>query len=116
MVDLVRRLEPSGRAQAVNYGARQFPDNQNSPPVVDDWTDAKIADLAFAARHEHATSLVDLMFRRVGAGWTKTMAFDAADKAAAAVAAVYGWDAARTKREAADYRDYLKRMHAVRTA
>ena len=68
----------------------------------------------FAATHEHATSLVDLMFRRVGVGWTNTMGFKAADKAAEAVAGVYGWDTARTAKEAADYRAYLTRMHAVR--
>jgi glycerol-3-phosphate dehydrogenase len=117
MVELVRhRLKAARPAQVVNYGARKFPDNQNSPPVVDDWTDAKIADLVFAARNEHATSLIDLMFRRVGAGWTKTMGFDSAHKAAEAVAGIYGWDATRTKKEAEDYRSYLKRMHAVRTA
>lgn len=115
MVELVRRrLKADRPVQAVNYGARKFPDNQNSPPVVDDWRDAKIADLVFAATHEHATSLVDLMFRRVGVGWTNTMGFKAADKAAEAVAGVYGWDTARTAKEAADYRAYLTRMHAVR--
>ena len=81
---------------------------------MNDWTDAKLADLQYAARHEHATNLVDLMFRRVGAGWTKTMGYAAADKAAEAVADVYGWDAARTKQEADEYRRYLQRMHAVR--
>jgi len=58
--------------------------------------------------------LVDLMFRRVGAGWTKTMGYKDAEKAATAVAEVYGWDAEQTKREAESYRVYLKRMHAVR--
>ena len=115
MVELVqRRLKAARPVQAVNYSARKFPDNQNSPSVVDDWTDAKIVDLVFAAQHEHATSLVDLMFRRVGAGWTKTMGFNSSDKAAEAVAGVYGWDAARTKKEAEIYRNYLKRVHAVR--
>ena len=115
MVDVVRRqLKPARQPQPVDYSARRFPDNQNSPPVVDDWTDAKLADLVHAARHEHATSLADLMFRRVGAGWTRTMGYAAADRAAAAVAAVYGWDDARTRQEAEDYRNFLKRMHAVR--
>ena len=83
--------------------------------MVEDWKEATFADLVFAARHEHATNLVDLMFRRVGAGWTKTMGYEAAEKAAQAVAEVYGWDAARATREAERYRAYLKRMHAVRT-
>lgn len=111
-----RRLEPSRPARPVDYAARRFPDNQNSPPVVDDWTNAKLADLAYAARHEHATGLVDLMFRRVGAGWTRTMGYKDAAKAAKAVADVYGWDAERTSREAEAYRAYLKRMHAVRAS
>ncbi len=42
------------------------------------------------------------------------MGYAAADKAAEAVADVYGWDAARTKQEADEYRRYLQRMHAVR--
>lgn len=117
MVELVRgRLKASGKPQPIDYGARKFPDNQNSPPVVDDWTEAKIADLVHAARHEHATNLVDLMFRRVGAGWTRTMGHAAADKVAAAVAPVYGWDGARAKKEADEYRRYLEHMHRVRKA
>ena len=117
MVELVRRrLKPLRQAQPVDYRARLFPENRNSPPVVNDWPDAKLADLAHAARHEHATNLVDLMFRRVGAGWTSTMGFDVADKAAEEVAAIFGWDAARTKQEADAYRRYLQDMHAIRSA
>jgi glycerol-3-phosphate dehydrogenase len=115
MVELVRsRLKPSGPKRPVDYGARKFPSNQNSPPIVDDWTVAKLADLVFAARHEHATGLVDLMFRRVGAGWTTTMGYAEADNAAAAIAPVYNWDAARVKKETDDYRRYLDGMHQVR--
>jgi glycerol-3-phosphate dehydrogenase len=115
MAELVQdRLKPSGSKRPVDYAARKFPANQNSPPVVDDWTDAKLADLVYAAKHEHATSLVDLMFRRVGAGWTKTMGYAAADKAADTVASVYGWDADRVKIEADNYRRYLDSMHQAR--
>ncbi|MEZ5843643.1 MAG: FAD-dependent oxidoreductase [Hyphomicrobiaceae bacterium] len=115
MVEVVQRhISPKRSSQSINYGARLFPENQNSPPIVDDWTDAKLADLVHAARHEHATGLVDLMFRRVGAGWTRTMGYRAADRVATAVADVYGWDAERVAREAAEYRAYLERMHGVR--
>ncbi len=115
MVDVVRgRLAPTREVRPVDYGARRFPENQNSPPIVADWTAAKFADLRHAAAHEHATNLVDLMFRRVGAGWTKTMGIDAADRAAETVADVLGWDAERTRAEAEGYRQYLRRIHAVR--
>lgn len=114
MVSIVKqRLQPSRPAKAVDYSARKFPDNQNSPPVLEDWTQAKLSDLIHAARHEHATGLADLMFRRVGAGWTKTMGYDDAEKAAMAVAEVFGWDSERAKKEADAYRAYLRRMHAV---
>ena len=42
------------------------------------------------------------------------MGYAAADRAAATVASVYGWDAARTQRETDDYRRYLDGMHRVR--
>ena len=109
-----RRLKPSGSPQQISYAARQFPQHHGSPPVVEDWKEAKFSDLVFAARHEHAMNLTDLMFRRIGVGWTRTMGYDAAPKAAQAVADVYGWDAAGATREAESYRAYLKRMHAVR--
>jgi glycerol-3-phosphate dehydrogenase len=114
MTELVgRRLRPSRAAQPVDYRARRFPENQNSPPIVPDWTVAKIADLQHAARHEHATSLADLMFRRVGAGWTRTMGHAAAEPAAAAVAGIMGWDSQRTRAEVEAYRRHLERLHGV---
>ncbi len=117
VVELVRgRLKPSSTPQQINYAARKFPDDRESTCVVDDWKEATFSDLVFAARHEHALSLVDLLFRRVGVGWTKTMGYDAAEKAAQTVAEVYGWDAARETHEAETYRAYLRRMHAVRNS
>lgn len=109
-----RQLKPSGPLRAVDYATAKYPDAPGSPPIVGDWPKANYADLAHAAKHEHATNLVDLMFRRVGAGWTRTMGYEAADRIAEAVAGVYGWDAERTRREAETYRDYLRRMHSVR--
>ncbi|MBV8652246.1 MAG: FAD-dependent oxidoreductase, partial [Alphaproteobacteria bacterium] len=93
------KLPPTRARQSPSYAAAKFPENQNSPPLFDDDTAIKLSDLQFAARHQHATSLVDLLFRRVGAGWTATMGYAAADKAAEAVAGAMGWDAERTARE-----------------
>ncbi len=108
---VARRIKPSRPPQALSYAARRYPENQNSPPLLDDDTTVKLADLQFAAEREHATNLVDLLFRRTGAGWTAGMAGRGAELAAAAVAGVLGWDDARVAREVADYRDYLVRNH-----
>jgi glycerol-3-phosphate dehydrogenase len=114
MVDVVRQqLKPSRAPQPISYSARKFSADRKSPPIVADWTDAKMADLDIAARDEHATNLVDLMFGRIGVGWTKTQGYDAADKVARAVAGVMGWDPARTDQEIDGYRTYVKRIHGA---
>lgn len=108
------KLKPSRAAQAPDYGARLFPDNQNSPPLLEDYTAIKLSDLKFAAAGEHPTSLIDLMFRRVGAGWTETMGYDVAETAARAVAQEMGWDEARVTQEVAAYREFLVRSFNYR--
>jgi glycerol-3-phosphate dehydrogenase len=107
-----KRLPPSRPQQSLSYAARLFPDNQNSQPLLEDYTAIKLSDLSHAAEHEHVTSLVDLLFRRVGAGWTRTMADGAAENAARAVAGILGWDEPRVARELAAYREHLRRQHA----
>jgi glycerol-3-phosphate dehydrogenase len=108
------KLPPSRPAQTLSYAARLYPENQNSPPLLEDDTAVKLADLQAAARQEHPASLIDLMFRRVGAGWTATMGYAAAERAAEAVAAEMGWDAARQTEEVRAYRAYLEEHFRVR--
>jgi glycerol-3-phosphate dehydrogenase len=112
---LVRsKLAPSRQPRTISYAARIFPENQNSPPLLDDDTSIKLADLKFAAEHESPASLVDLMFRRVGVGWSASMGYDAAEKAAQAAAPEMGWDFARIEAEVRRYHRYLERFHSVR--
>ena len=115
MVEAVRgKIAPNGPEQPVSYAARRFPENQNSPPLLDDYTAIKLSDLRHAAEHEDVTNLVDLLFRRVGAGWTESMAADASRKAAETVADILGWDEGRVAAEVAAYRDHLRQQHALR--
>ena len=115
MVDLVgRTVKPGRAARAPNYAARLFPENQNSPPLLDDFTSIKLSDLKAAAAGEHPASLIDLLFRRVGAGWTATMGYAAAETAARAVAGEMGWDEARVGQEVRAYRTFLERNFLVR--
>ncbi|HUK09269.1 MAG TPA: FAD-dependent oxidoreductase [Stellaceae bacterium] len=108
------KLKPSRAPQVPSYAATKFPENQNSPPLLDEDTSIKLSDLQFAAKGQHATSLVDLLFRRVGAGWTATMGYGAAEKAALAAAEAMGWDRERTAREVEEYRTYLKQLYGIR--
>jgi glycerol-3-phosphate dehydrogenase len=108
------KLKPTGRSQPVSYAARLFPEDQNSPPLLDDYTAIKLSDLRHAAQNEQVTNLVDLLFRRVGAGWTRTMGADASRTAAETVADILGWPEERIEAEVAGYRDYLALQHKLR--
>ena len=105
------RVAPSRSQQPLSFAARRFPDRQNSPPLLDHWTEAKLADVAYAAKHEQPVTLVDLLFRRLGVGWTQSMGLEAAEAAARAAAAELGWDEARLAAEVTAYKDHLRREH-----
>ena len=115
MVKAVKaKLQPSGAEQPVSYAARTFPENQNSPPLLDHDTAVKLSDLRYAAEHEHATNLTDLLFRRVGVGWSRTMGAEAALRAAEAAAEPLGWDRPKVQAEVAAYRQHLEAQHTLR--
>ncbi len=115
VVETVRRkIQPSRAPRPIDYSARLPPDNQNSPPLLDDYPAIKMSDLRFSAENEHVSGLVDLLFRRVGAGWTAGMSARQAEAAAMHVADLMGWDEARAREEAARYRDHLARQHRIR--
>lgn len=108
---LKSRMEPSRAAAELSYEARLFPDNQNSPPLSHDDPAVKLADLRYAALHEHPQSLVDLLFRRVPIGWSEGMGYHECRKAAETVADILDWDAERIEREVEAYRAHLRDMH-----
>lgn len=106
------RIQPSGAARPISYAARRFPENQNSPPLLNHWTDAKLSDVKHVAETEYPVTLVDVI-RRVGAQWTATMAHEGAEAAARAAAPALGWDETRIAREVDAYHQYLARTHRV---
>jgi len=109
------RLPPSQPAKTLSYAARLYPHDLESPPLLDHYPDIKVSDLRIAAQQEHPETLTDLMFRRVGAGWTATMGSEVAERAATAVADIMNWDGARVREEVLRYRKYLDENHLLNT-
>ncbi|MCX7354343.1 MAG: FAD-dependent oxidoreductase [Alphaproteobacteria bacterium] len=105
------RVTPSGAPREISYATKLKPDG--GPRLLNHWDGATLGQLRHAAAHEHPVSLTDLLFRRVGAGWTATMAREAAGRAAEEVAPIMGWDKARVEREVADYHAHIARLHGV---
>ena len=110
------RIPPSRPPQKLSYAAQLYPRDLESPPLLDDYLEIKMSDLRIAAQQEHPETLTDLMFRRVGAGWTATMGFEAAERAATVVADVMNWDVARVSDEVRRYREYLAEKHLLNPA
>ncbi len=109
------RLAPSRPPQALSYDAKPFDPAPESPALLNHWDGARLAHLRQAAEKEHPVNLADLLFRRVGAGWTETMAREGAQLAAETVADILGWDEARIGKEVEAYAHVLERLHRVGT-
>jgi glycerol-3-phosphate dehydrogenase len=107
-------LDPMRPPQQPRYATRRFLEQPGSPPLLEYESTVKLSDLRHAAQHEAPTGLVDLLFRRTGVGWSQTMAYEAADKAAESVADIMGWDEDRVREEAQKYRQYLTHTHTLR--
>jgi glycerol-3-phosphate dehydrogenase len=108
-----QRLAPSMKPTPLSYAAKLHSRDESSPALLNHWPDVRMSDLRYAAKHESPVVLADLLFRRVGAGWTETMAREGAQAAAEEVADIMGWDASRIRREVGEYHALLSRLHGV---
>ena len=106
-----RHVRPSRGPQDLSYAPRRFPENQNSPPLLEGDTEIKLSDLRHAAAEEGGRHLVDLLYRRTGLGWKLDVGEAGARRAAEAVADILNWSEADIAREVSAYRDYVRRYH-----
>lgn len=112
VVRRVRALLPASRAaRAPSYAAVEPPGEAGSPPLANSGGSPRAAAVRRAVEQEQAESLVDIMFRRTGAGWSETMGRESAERAARILGEIKGWAPERIAREAADYLAYLERQH-----
>lgn len=85
------------------------PRQQRSLPRLPARSQTHVAD---AAQGEHVVTLADLLFRRLGWGWSKTMGVEQARQAANDIAPILGWDRQRIDQEVQTYLDYLGEHHS----
>jgi glycerol-3-phosphate dehydrogenase len=108
---VAKKLKPSGRRKKPDYSARSFPENQNSPPLVFSRPEVKVADIAYAARHEKGQTLVDLLFRRTGLGWRASIPKEAVRTAAEIAGQELGWDERTKEHEIEKFHAYVASYH-----
>lgn len=108
---LRRVLSPSRPAATPSYAARPLPADPASPPVTNRADGPRIADIRRAVREEQAVSLVDVMYRRIGEGWSPGLGLDSAPLVARILGEECGWGEARIAEEVAAYRDHVRHLH-----
>jgi glycerol-3-phosphate dehydrogenase len=110
------KLRPGRPRQQPSYAARPLPIDPDSPALLNQESAVRLADVRHAAASEYAETLVDALFRRTGAGWSETMAREAAPIAARMMAEVLGWPQDRVDIEVKRYLEHLHVQHLVPAA
>ena len=90
---------------------RRFPDNQDSPPLLDDDPTIKLADVTRAATEEHAQALRDVLFARTGVAWNRPLSLTEVTRAAQAMAEPLNWDEARVREEIEGFQSEYAHLH-----
>lgn len=106
-------LKPRRPSSEPSYAAAALPSDPDSPQLLNHDTAARLADIRRGVHEEHACTLVDVMFRRTGAGWSQTMGREGALVAAQIVGEELGWSLERAEQEAQDYIAFVTRQYRL---
>lgn len=111
-VDTIKRnLDPSGTPAKLSYAARPLGMDSESPYLGSAETGFRLADVERAVTEEHAQTLTDILFRRLGAGWSASMGRELAEPVARILGKHRNWDAQRVDEEARAYLAYLEHQY-----
>lgn len=107
------RMASSGPRQEPSYASRALPSDPNSEPLLNHDQAIRQAHICHAVAYEHAETLVDVLFRRTGDGWSETMTREGAQFAARIMGEEKGWSPARVEAEARRYLDHIGHLHGA---
>ncbi len=107
LVDAITpKLKPSGEKVPLSFSPYQFTQSENSPPFMADEPEIREADIELSASKEMAQSLVDVLFRRTGAAWRRSLEREEVERASEIVGAVLDWPAHERARQVDAFLDY----------
>jgi glycerol-3-phosphate dehydrogenase len=106
-------MASSGPRQEPSYASRALPSDPNSEPLLNHDQAIRQAHICHAVAYEHAETLVDVLFRRTGDGWSETMTREGAQFAARIMGEEKGWSPARVEAEARRYLDHIGHLHGA---
>ncbi|MEB8385770.1 FAD-dependent oxidoreductase [Rhodobacteraceae bacterium KMM 6894] len=105
-------LTPKGTPSAPHYAPHLPLENTNAPRITLDCA-YTLADVRHAVQHEHARTLMGVLFRRSGAGLGHMFSDDEITPVARVMAEELGWDAAQTSAEIEHFKEQAQRLYAV---
>ncbi|MDO9523974.1 MAG: FAD-dependent oxidoreductase [Gemmobacter sp.] len=110
---LKRKLTPSIAPKAPDYSGTRPAENSNTAPIVAGLLEYHMADVRNAVKKEHATSLMDVLYRRTGLG----LRHDFTDEELARVSDVMGqeldWSQAQREQEIRAFRQQTDRLFTL---
>ena len=106
-----RKVPPSGAPQALDHRPRLLSEDANAPPLVAGDDRVRLSHLGHVAATEHARDLGDILFARTGIGYRHQLEDTAIRRAAEAVSAHLGWDAAEIDRQVGDVRSRIDTLY-----
>ena len=113
ITDVLRKeLAPSGAPSALSYRPRMPIENSNTQPIADG-AGYTLADVRHAVRHEHARTLLDVLFRRSGVGLRHWFGDAEIARVAEEMGAELGWTEAERQTEIDRYKREVSRLYGV---
>ena len=88
---IAKRLPPSAPPGRIDFAPYRFSTGENSPPILADEPEVRVSDIEFGVLKEHAQSLTDVLLRRTGLAWRRTLTRREAESAAGIVAPLLDW-------------------------
>lgn len=105
------RLKPSAPPQSLTFEPSYLDAERNAPRVTDGASSIAIDAVVRAARDEMASSLTDIMTRRLGLCWTADQGRGLTPHIAETAAPHLGWSTDRTAREVDAYLKHLEAQY-----
>ncbi|MEQ8291264.1 MAG: FAD-dependent oxidoreductase [Roseovarius sp.] len=109
---LRKAFAPSGTPSTLSYRPRLPIENSNAQPIAEG-AGYTLADVRHAVRHEHARTLLDVLFRRSGVGLRHWFGDAEIARVAEEMGAELGWSEAERQTEIDRYKREVSRLYGV---
>lgn len=110
---LKRTLPAAGVHSAPDYRCSGPIENSNTAPIVAGKSDYRLADVRHAVRHEHAKSLMDVLYRRTGLGLRHDFTPEELSRVAEAMGQELGWTDTQRQEEIRTFREQSDRLFTL---